>query len=234
MASRPNKGGKARGGKQAGTGLGDLARIEPLTENQRIVFESDRNVALNGCAGTGKSFITTYLGLHDIINENLYARLIYVRSAVSTRNIGFLPGKREDKVEVYERPYEDFATELFGRGDAYSILKQKGIVEFMETSFLRGTTMNDAVIIIDECQNMTYHELDSVLTRVGKNCRVFICGDYFQSDLDRNGLEDLHKVLDLMNSFDFVEFDLDDIVRSGFVKEYIIAKYQMHGKRIIR
>lgn len=232
MASRPPK-GKARG-KQSGTGLGDLARIEPLTENQRLVFESDKNVCLNGCAGTGKSFISTYLGLHDIMNENLYSKLMYIRSAVSTRNIGFLPGKREEKVEVYEKPYEDFATELFNRGDAYSILKQKGIVEFMDTSFIRGTTINDSVMIIDECQNMTYHEIDSVLTRVGRNCKVYLCGDYFQSDLGANGLENLHKVLKVMGSFDFVEFDIDDIVRSGFVKEYIIAKYAELGKKIIR
>ncbi len=232
MSSRPPKNGKARG--KSTTGLGDMARIEPLTDNQGLVFDSNKNICLNGCAGTGKSFISTYLALLDIMVENQYSKLIYIRSAVSTRNIGFLPGKREEKVEVYERPYEDFATELFGRGDAYSILKQKGIIEFLDTSFLRGTTISDSAIIIDECQNMTYHELDSILTRVGKNCRVFLCGDYFQSDLGANGLENLHKVLNAMNSFDFVEFGTDDIVRSGFVKEYILAKYKELGKAIHR
>lgn len=222
---------KARG--KPNTGLGDLSVIEPLTDNQRRVFESDKHVVLNGCAGTGKSFITSYLGLHDVMNENLYSSVTYIRSAVETRKIGFLPGKESDKIEVYERPYADIVSELFGRGDAYGILKQRGIIKFMTSSFMRGTTLNDTVLIVDECQNMTYHELDSIITRVGKNCQVYICGDYFQSDLGANGLENLHKVLQAMNSFDFIEFDFEDIVRSGFVKEYIIAKYNTLGKRVI-
>ena len=211
----------------------ELQDIKPLTENQRKVFDSDNNVVLNGCAGTGKSFITSYLGFDAIFNENQYSRLIYIRSAVSTRNIGFLPGKDHEKVEVFERPYEDIAADLFGRGDAYSILKQKGLVQFIPTSFLRGTTIRDAVIIVDECQNMTYHELDSIITRVGDNCQIYICGDYFQSDLSSNGLQKLHDVLKAMKSFDFVEFDTDDIVRSNFVKEYLLAKYETLGKKII-
>ncbi len=230
MSTRPPK-SKARG--KVNSGLSDVCRIEPLTENQRIVFESDKHIVLNGCAGTGKSFISSYLALHDIMNENLYSNLIYIRSAVETRKIGFLPGNEKEKVEVYERPYEDIVSELFGRGDAYSILKQKGVIKFMTSSFVRGTTLNDAVVIVDECQNMTYHELDSIITRIGKNCRVFICGDYFQSDLRTNGLETLHQVLKSMDCFDFVEFDFEDIVRSGFVKDYIMAKYKVHGKRVI-
>lgn len=232
MSSRPPKGKKGEY-KSQNSGLRLRDDISYLTDNQEKVFNSDKNVVLNGCAGTGKSFITSYLAF-EAIASGQYEQLIYIRSAVSTRDIGFLPGKENEKIEVYERPYEDIAAELYNRGDAYSILKQKGIVKFIPTSFLRGTTIKNAVIIVDECQNMTYHELDSIITRIGANCQVYICGDYFQSDLQSNGLENLHKVLKAMKSFDFVEFDLEDIVRSDFVKEYLIAKYSELGKGRIR
>ncbi len=230
MNNRPTK---SKAPKNKAQGL-TLADIVPLNENQKKVFNSEKHVVLNGCAGTGKSFITSYLGYRDIIKHNLYNRLIYIRSAVPTRNIGFLPGTDAQKIEVYERPYEDIAADIFERGDAYSIMKQKSIVQFTPTSFLRGTTIKDAVIIVDECQNMDYHELDSIVTRIGDNCQVYICGDYFQSDLGSNGLANLHKVLHKMDSFDFVEFGTEDIVRSDFVKEYLLAKYEVLGKGIHR
>lgn len=211
-----------------------LKEVKPLTDSQIKVFNSEKHVVQNGCAGTGKTFIATYLGLKAILEDNEYEQLIYLRSAVSTRNIGFLPGNDKDKVQVYERPYMDIATELLERGDAYDILKQKQLVHFLPTSFLRGTTIKDAVIIVDECQNMTYHELDSIITRIGKNCRIFFCGDYFQSDLNGNGLKNFHKVLERMESFDFVEFGLDDIVRSDFVKEYLTAKYEVFGEKSVK
>lgn len=228
MSTKPYK-SKQGNGKGANLNL-TLVPVEPLTENQRKVFESKKNVVCNGCAGTGKTYITSYLGLDLVLNQREFSRLVYIRSAVSTRNIGFLPGGDKDKVEIYERPYMDIASDLFGRGDAYDILKQKGIIQFLSTSFLRGTTLRDAVIIVDECQNMTYHELDSIITRIGDNCLVYFCGDYFQSDLHGNGLGDFHKVLNKMDSFDFVQFELDDIVRSDFVKEYLIAKYDTFRK----
>ncbi len=232
MSTRPRN-GKNGEQKKRGWNL-ELQEFKPLTPNQKLVFESDNHVVLNGCAGTGKSFITSYLGFKAIFEENAYSKLIYLRSAVSTRNIGFLPGNDKDKIEVYERPYVDIATELFGRGDAYNILKQKETVHFLPTSFLRGTTIKDAVIIVDECQNMTYHELDSIITRIGENCQVYFCGDYFQSDLHGNGLENFHKVLERMKSFDFVEFGLDDIVRSDFVREYLEAKYEVFGEKHVK
>jgi phosphate starvation-inducible PhoH-like protein len=142
--------------------------------------------------------------------------------------MGFLPGNHKDKAKVYEAPYYIVANELFGRGDAYEILKQKNLVEFISTSFIRGTTLNDCVVVVDEIGNMTMHELDSVITRCGKNCKVIFSGDFRQSDLtreqERNGLKDFMRILDRMKSFEYVEFDENDIVRSGLVKEYIIAK----------
>ena len=205
-----------------GSGL-ELAEIEPLTRNQLIAFESSQNLVLHGCAGTGKTFISSYLAFDDM-TKNMYEKLVIIRSAVPTRDIGFLPGTEKEKSSVYEEPYYDIAIDLFERGDAYQILKTKRLVHFMTTSYIRGITLRNAVVLIDECQNMTFHELDSIITRVGENCRVIFCGDFSQSDLKQNGMKEFFEILASMNRFDFIEFGVEDIVRSGFVKEYIIAK----------
>ena len=209
----------------AGSGL-SLAEIEPLTKNQLIAFESDKNLILHGIAGTGKTFISCYLAFDDMV-KGVYNNLVIIRSAVPTRDIGFLPGTEKEKASVYEEPYKEIALELFQRGDAYEILKTKGLVHFMTTSFVRGITLKETVIIIDECQNMSFHELDSIITRVGTNCRVIFCGDFRQSDLKTNGLESFMEILKNMGSFDFIDFEIKDIVRSEFVKDYIIAKTEL-------
>jgi len=200
-----------------------LQEIEPLTKNQLKAFESDKHLVLHGVAGTGKTFISSYLAFDDIL-KNEFSSLVIIRSAVPTRDIGFLPGNEKEKSSVYEEPYKDICIELFQRGDAYEILKQKGLVHFMTTSFIRGVTLRDAVVLIDECQNMSFHELDSIITRMGEGCRVIFCGDFRQSDLDKNGLTDFIRVLKVMDEFTLVDFEPADIVRSDFVKKYIIAK----------
>ena len=138
--------------------------------------------------------------------------------------MGFFPGNEKEKSAVYEEPYKNIAIELFGRGDAYEILKTKGLVYFMTTSFIRGVTIQDSVILIDECQNMSFHELDSIITRVGQGCRVIFSGDFRQADLTKNGLKDFIRVLKAMDKFDLIDFEIKDIVRSDFVKQYITAK----------
>lgn len=213
--------------------LGNMAMkpVAPLTENQRRTFESWRsgkNLMLHGMAGTGKTFISMYLALNDVINKELYDSVTVVRSVVPTRDMGFLPGNQKEKSQAYEMPYFPIATDIFGRGDAYDVLKQKKLVNFITTSFIRGTTINDSVIIVDECENLSFHELDSIITRVGKNCRIAFCGDFRQSDLqrneDRNGLLKFMEVIDNIRNFEYIEFGQDDIVRSGLVRDYIIAK----------
>lgn len=209
-----------------------LKHINPLTENQKTSFEnynSGKNLMLHGIAGTGKSFISMYLSLKDVLGENNnYKKVVIVRSVVPTRDMGFLPGNSKEKAKVYEAPYYAICTELFGRGDAYDYLKNKGIIEFISTSFIRGITLNDCIIIVDEIANMTLHELDSVITRVGKNCRIIFSGDFRQSDFtrehERNGLVDFMKIIQRMRSFAFVDFNENDIVRSSMVKDYIIQK----------
>jgi|TARA_Y100000114_G_scaffold134062_1_gene133906 phosphate starvation-inducible protein PhoH len=209
----------------AGANL-DLQEIEPLTKNQLVAFESDKNMVLHGVAGTGKTFISCYLAFDDMIKGS-YEKLVLIRSAVPTRDIGFLPGNEKEKASVYEEPYKDICIELFQRGDAYQILKTKGLVHFMTTSFIRGVTLRNATIIIDECQNMSFHELDSIITRVGQECRIIFCGDFRQADLQKNGLRDFIRILKAMECFDIIDFEINDIVRSNFVKEYIIAKEQL-------
>mgnify|MGYP003644318067 FL=1 len=204
----------------------DLREIEPLTRNQLKAFESNQHLVLHGLAGTGKTFISSYLAFDDMIKYK-FQKLVIIRSAVPTRDIGFLPGTEKEKASVYEEPYKDIANDLFGRGDAYEILKQKRLVEFMTTSFIRGITLRDAVILIDECQNMSFHELDSIITRMGENCRIIFCGDFRQADLKGNGIKDFFQILKRMQVFTFIEFEVEDIVRSEFVKTYIIAKNEL-------
>lgn len=205
-----------------GSGL-SLWETEPLTQNQILAFESDKHLVLHGVAGTGKTFISCYLAFDDMI-KGLYDRLIIIRSAVPTRDMGFLPGSEKEKSAVYEEPYKNIAIELFDRGDAYDILKTKGLVHFMTTSFIRGVTLKNSVILIDECQNMTFHELDSIITRVGRDCRIIFSGDFKQTDIKNNGIRPFLRILKTMGSFDLINFEVKDIVRSDFVKEYIIAR----------
>lgn len=202
----------------------DLRAVYPKNNRQELVLNSKKNIVITGYAGTGKSFLASYMGYKDILSNKL-DKLVYIRSAVPTRNIGFLPGTDKEKLEVYEAPYIDIASELFGRGDSYDILKKKSLVHFSSTSFVRGINLRDAFIIVDEVQNMSYHELDSVLTRLNDNCRIAFCGDLRQADLFKNGMEKFYKVLKAMpEEFDFIEFGKEDIVRSDLVKKYIITK----------
>jgi phosphate starvation-inducible PhoH-like protein len=210
----------------------NLKHIEPLTKNQKLSFEaynSGKNLMLHGLAGSGKSFISLYLALKDVLSEtNLYRKVIIVRSVVPTREMGYLPGNSKEKAKVYEAPYYAICTELFGRGDAYEYLKSKNIVEFISTSFIRGITINDSIIVVDECQNMTGHELDSVITRIGKNCKIIFSGDFRQTDFikqhDKTGIMDFMRIIERMKYFKFIDFTEDDIVRSDIVREYIILK----------
>ena len=186
----------------AGASL-DLLEVEPLTRNQVKAFESEKNLVLHGVAGTVKTFISIYLALDDMV-KGYFEKLIIIRSAVPTRDIGFIPGSEKEKASVYEEPYRDIAIELFQRVDAYDLLKTKSLVHFMTTSFIRGITLRNAVIIVDECQNMSFHELDSLITRVGEGCRIIFCGDFRQSDLNpkESGIGNFLRVLKATNAFD--------------------------------
>ena len=214
-----------------------LTEITPLTNTQADVFHSynsGKNTVLHGCAGTGKTFLSAYLAMRDIMNKvDNKQQLIIVRSVVPSRDMGFLPGNITEKTKVYEEPYRALFSEMFNRGDAYDILKQKGKVQFVSTSFIRGTTWDDSIVLVDEFQNLDWGELNTVITRVGENSRIMFSGDGKQDDLtskrynQESGIGQFLQVLGKMKSFDTIDFKPDDIVRSDFVKEYIKTCYGM-------
>jgi phosphate starvation-inducible protein PhoH and related proteins len=211
-----------------------MKRISPMTLNQERLtraYKAGKHLANIGSAGTGKTYLSMALALEEVLDKEEYERLIIIRSAVQSREQGFMPGSLNEKMGYYETPYMDIANDLFGRGDAYQIMKQKNMLQFMSTSFVRGLTFDNAIIIVDECQNMTYQELDTVMTRVGESSKIIFCGDMKQDDLkiskhraDVSGLKDFIRVISKMSAFEVVEFTVDDIVRSGIVKEYLIVK----------
>jgi|TARA_B000000557_G_scaffold257356_1_gene250554 phosphate starvation-inducible protein PhoH len=219
----------------------DLLRdVQPLTPNQEKLFQSydnNQNLIAYGCAGTGKTFVTLYKALLDVLDEKTpYEKIYIVRSLVATREIGFLPGDHEDKSSLYQIPYKNMVKYMFEMPTEadfemlYGNLKTQGTISFWSTSFLRGTTLDKAIVIVDEFQNLNFHELDSIMTRVGQNSKIMFCGDATQTDLiktnDRNGVIDFMNILRIMSSIDIIEFSIEDIVRSGLVKEYLLAKME--------
>jgi phosphate starvation-inducible PhoH-like protein len=224
-------------GKSTNTGL-SLNPINPITPTQKFAFDEfyhDQHLFLHGVAGTCKTLIALYLALEQISSKLAEQnKVVIVRSAVPSRDIGFLPGSVKEKTKEYEAPYGALCTELYGRGDAYTTLKAKNIIEFMTTSYVRGLTIRDSIIILEEIQNFTYHEAASVLTRVGRNCRVIISGDFRQSDLEgrqKAGLSKLMAIVKNMPSFSFIEFGVEDIVRSSFVKEFILSQIRYEDNK---
>ena len=220
----------------------DMMRdIEPLTDNQKSLFEAyakDQNLVAYGVAGTGKTFITLYNALKDVLDPSTpYEKVYIVRSLVATREIGFLPGDHDDKSYLYQIPYKHMVKYMFEMpSDAdfnmlYGNLKAQDTIDFWSTSFIRGTTFDKTIVIVDEFQNLNYHELDSIMTRVGAQSKIMFCGDASQSDLiktnERNGIIDFMQILRIMSSVDVIEFGVEDIVRSGLVKEYILAKLEI-------
>jgi predicted ribonuclease YlaK len=210
----------------------DLVRIEPITTNQEKVFEAwdnGYNLVLAGCAGTGKTFLGMYLGLKDVLDPDTpYDQLVIVRSMVPTRDMGFLPGTKKEKEDAYIAPYLGICSELFEDQQSYQKTISQGKVKFESTSFIRGLTIDNAVILVDEMQNLNFHELDSVITRVGKDTKIIFCGDYKQSDFryddEREGIHKFLNIAEQLKRFETITFHWEDIVRSDFVRDYLMTK----------
>jgi len=214
-------------------GLDSLKFVEPMTENQQKFFDSydsDKQQLLLGYPGTGKTYIALYKALLDI-QKGRFKRVVIVRSAVATRDIGFLPGSEVEKASVYTLPYKKICSDLFGKDDAYEILEKHGVIRFMLTSYVRGLTLDNSVIIADEIQNFDAHSADSIISRYGKNCRTIFCGDVLQRDLTKPSEKNIEKFLKVLHDmpewFDVIHFNMDDIVRSDLVKAYIKAKHSI-------
>ena len=219
----------------------NLVTIKPITDNQKQVFASwkkGKNQFLFGAAGTGKTFISMYLALNDIFDlKSKYERVVLVRSLIPTREIGFLPGDEEDKAALYQVPYQNMVQFMFEMPNEqafnglYDKLKAQGTLFFLSTSFLRGLTFDNTVVIVDECQNLNFHELDTIITRIGQDSKIVFCGDFDQTDLqktnEKNGLHDFLRILEEMEEFNCTEFTIGDIVRSGFVRSYLINKIKL-------
>ena len=216
-----------------------LVDIQPITDNQKVLYDSykeGKHIIAYGAAGTGKTFVTLYNALRDVLDENTpYEKIYIVRSLVSTREIGFLPGDHEDKSSLYQIPYKNMVKYMFEMPtDAdfemlYGNLKTQETISFWSTSFIRGTTLDNCIVLVDEMQNLNFHELDSIITRVGDNCKIVFCGDSTQTDLtksnEKNGILDFKRIIEIMeDDFGVVEFGLDDIVRSGLVRNYLVTK----------
>ena len=228
-------------GKQKEITYSQLNQIKPVTDSQKLVFDTwkkGQNQFLFGCAGTGKTFVSLYLALSEVLrNETPYDKVIMVRSLIPTREIGFLPGDEEDKAALYQVPYSNMMQFMFEQPNEqafeslYNRIKAQGSYYFLSTSFLRGLTFDNSIIIVDECQNLNFHELDTIITRVGQDSKIVFCGDFSQTDLtrtnERNGLMDFLQILQEMEEFNCVEFNIGDIVRSGFVRNYLIQKTKL-------
>ena len=215
-----------------------MVDIKPLTQSQEKAYDfwdKNKNLFMYGCAGTGKTFIALYLALREVLNEETpYEKVYIVRSLVSTREIGFLPGDHEDKSEIYQIPYKNMVRYMFEMPDdnsfemLYGNLKAQETISFWSTSFIRGTTLDRSIVIVDECQNLNFHELDSIITRVGEDTKILFCGDANQTDLvktnERNGIHNFMNILSIMNEFGMIEFGIQDIVRSGLIRSYLLSK----------
>ncbi|MDC0308752.1 PhoH family protein [bacterium] len=212
--------------------LDDLMEYEPITINQQTAFEAwdeGDNLVLTGSAGTGKTFIAMFMALEELLDpDNYYRKIIVIRSAVPTRDMGFLPGTAEEKKQMYTLPYKNICSELFNDKTSWSKMVTAGQIQFESTSFIRGSTFDDSIIIVDEMQNLNFHELDSVITRVGRNSKIIFCGDYRQTDFrfddEKEGIFKFMKIMEQMKDFSMINFGWDDIVRSGLVRDYIMTK----------
>ena len=213
--------------------LDHLKTFDALTENQQLFFDMYKGGAyfmgLFGSPGVGKTFLALYKAIEEVLDKtNSFKQVVIVRSIVQLRDVGYLPGSLEEKQEIYELPYKEISSTLFGRADAWDRLKEQGHVRFISTTAIRGISIDDAIIIVDENQNLNWSEVNTIITRVGHRSKIIFCGDFKQTDLiknkhDQTAFHQFREVAKNMPSFQEIYFTSDDIVRSSLVKNWIVA-----------
>jgi phosphate starvation-inducible protein PhoH len=208
-----------------------LIDVSPLTPSQLEFFDKydqDYGLVLSGSAGCGKTFIALFKALEEAKASNYKKTVTIVRSVVPTRDMGFLPGTQKEKEAAYTTPYESLVNSLYGDSNAWETLCGMGVIQFITTSYIRGITIKNSIIIVDECQNCNFHELDSIITRIGSGSRIIFAGDYNQSDFthkkDKDGFGKFLKILNRLNYFHEIQFDWSDIVRDGVVRDYVMTR----------
>jgi phosphate starvation-inducible PhoH-like protein len=207
--------------------------VVPKSENQRRYLAAIRRSDLVfgiGPAGTGKTYLAVAMAA-SMLNEKRINRIILARPAVEAgERLGFLPGDLAEKVDPYLRPLYDALYDLMDRDTAVRLL-QRGTIEVAPLAFMRGRTMNDSFMILDEAQNTTSEQMKMFLTRIGFNSRAVITGDITQIDLPtgrRSGLVEAQAVVGGISGIEFVYFDERDVVRHSLVQE-IIKAYDRYG-----
>lgn len=203
-------------------------KIVPKTKNQRALVESVKDndlVFAIGPAGTGKTYISVALAVKALKNKDV-KKIIITRPAVEAgENLGFLPGDLQEKIDPYLRPIYDALNDMVP-SEKLKYYRENGVIEIAPLAYMRGRTLNNAYVLLDEAQNTTPMQIKMFLTRMGPNSKVIITGDGSQIDLPKkvnSGLTDAVKILDGVKGIGFVYLDGDDVVRHKLVRDIIKA-----------
>ena len=218
-----------------------IEAIGPAQTEAFAKYKENKNLFLTGSAGTGKTFVLLYLAFADVFDdESPYDKVILIRSLLPSRDAGFHSGSLEEKANYYQAPYRQLVKFLFEMQSKdefaalWDLLIEQESVEFQTTSFLRGQTFDNAIIICDEAQNLNFAELDTVMCRVGQNTKIMFSGDEAQTAFinndDKEGMYNFQGILGEMEECEVIKFGIGDILRSGLCRSYLIAKEQFGHK----
>jgi phosphate starvation-inducible PhoH-like protein len=203
-----------------------VAEIEVLNHAQRRYLSSIKSNIITfgvGVAGTGKSYIALSYAAEQLKAKRI-SKIIITRPIVEAgEKIGYLPGELEEKIAPYFEPMISILNKRLGVSFVEYLIK-RGVIQAKPLAYLRGSTFEDAVVILDESQNTTPSTMQLFLTRIGENCKVIIDGDVRQSDIKgESGLSDAMTRLKGINNIGVVTFGIDDVVRSGICRDIVIA-----------
>jgi phosphate starvation-inducible PhoH-like protein len=201
--------------------------IQPKNMAQQIYLEAiERSDVVFGIgsAGTGKTYVAASYAAEKLYYRETSKIIVTRPNVEASRSLGFLPGELEEKYAPYLEPFEGVFIRAFGKS-LYELFKKRGQIDPRPLGFMRGATFDDAIVLVDECQNMTEKEFKLLLTRIGHNSKVIFSGDSRQVDIPDSGLMSTIQRLQYIPSIEVVEFYPSDIVRSDLCKQ-IILEYE--------